>query len=351
MHKLTQIEVGLNASNLASLKNVSEYAPAKPVAVAMPPKTRAPVVELPKVAILLCTYHGQHYLVDQLESFAAQTHTHWEIWASDDGSKDDTHAILEAYIAKWGKNRLSLHSGPAEGFVANFLSVTCKANIDADYYAYSDQDDIWEADKLERALDWLKKIPAHVPALYCSRTRLVDEANQEIGLSPLFSRTPSFRNALMQNVGGGNTMVFNNAMRSLLRDAGESVAVITHDWWAYLLATACGGKVFYDPYPSVRYRQHDANLVGMDNSWHARFVRMRMLWEGRFRQWNDGFISGLAPVMDRVTPENRAVLKLFVDARNNRLFSRLLALKRAGVYRQTVFGNLGLVLAGLFNKL
>lgn len=84
----------------------------------------------PKVAILLCTFHGQHYLADQLDSFAAQTHTNWEVWASDDGSLDDTHSILESYSSKWGQERISIHSGPAEGFVANFLSLTCSNKWD-----------------------------------------------------------------------------------------------------------------------------------------------------------------------------------------------------------------------------
>jgi len=99
------------------------------------------------VAILLCTYHGQRYLAEQLDSFAAQSHSNWEVWASDDGYEDYTHGILEAYQQKWSNGRLSIHFGPAEGFAANFLSLTCKARIDADYYAFSDQDDIWETNR------------------------------------------------------------------------------------------------------------------------------------------------------------------------------------------------------------
>ncbi len=98
------------------------------------------------MAILLCTYHGQHYLAEQLDSFAAQTHANWEVWASDDGSQDDTRAILERYQRTWPAGRLSIHFGPAEGFAANFLSLTFKARIEADYFAYSDQDDVWEPD-------------------------------------------------------------------------------------------------------------------------------------------------------------------------------------------------------------
>ena len=117
-------------------------------------KQHAPA--LPKVAILLCTYHGQQYLVEQLDSFAAQSFSNWVVWASDDGSQDDTHTILETCRDKWRDDRLSIQFGPAKGFVANFLSLTCNANIQADYYAYSDQDDIWEADKLQRAVDWFQ---------------------------------------------------------------------------------------------------------------------------------------------------------------------------------------------------
>ena len=61
-------------------------------------------------------------------------------------------------------------------------------DIDADYFAYADQDDVWEADKLERAVAWLQTVSENVPALYGSRTLLVDARNQHIGYSPLFER-------------------------------------------------------------------------------------------------------------------------------------------------------------------
>lgn len=306
---------------------------------------------LPKVAILLCTYHGQHYLAEQLDSFAAQTHDNWEVWASDDGSEDDTHEILATYQQKWPAGRLSIHFGPAEGFVANFLSLTCKASIEADYYAYSDQDDVWDSDKLERAVRWLQTVPEQIPALYCSRTRLVDAENNEIGLSPLFSKPPSFANALMQNIGGGNTMVFNNAARALLREAGETTSVIIHDWWTYIVVMGCGGKVFYDSVPSLRYRQHDGNLVGMNATWAARFKRIRMQWEGHFRNWNDSNIAGLRKLQHKLTPENRKTLERFANARQMSLIPRLINLKRSGIYRQTLLGNLALIASAIFGKI
>lgn len=305
---------------------------------------------MPKIAILLCTYHGQRYLSEQLDSFAAQIYPSWEVWASDDGSQDDTQAILKAYQQKWRSGRLSIHLGPEEGFACNFLSLVCNASIQADCYAYSDQDDIWETDKLQRSMEWLLTVPQNIPALYCSRTRLVDVENEDIGFSPLFTRPPGFANALVQNIGGGNTMVFNNAARTLLSDAGEHIDVVTHDWWAYMVVSGCGGRVFYDAYPSVRYRQHGGNLVGMNSSWPARLVRIRMLLQGRFRNWNDRNIQALQQLRAKLTPENRGILDRFAAARNRRVLPRLLGLIRCGIYRQTALGNLGLVLAAILKK-
>jgi glycosyltransferase involved in cell wall biosynthesis len=306
----------------------------------------------PKVAILMCTYHGQKYLAEQLDSFAAQTHGNWELWVSDDGSKDDTHTILNAYVEKWGAHhKLSLHRGPAKGFVANFLSLTCKAGVEADYYAYSDQDDIWEADKLQRAVSFLQSVPKATPAIYCSRTRIVNFKNEDIGLSPLFKKPPSFAHALMQNIGGGNTMVFNNAARQLLRLAGDDVQVITHDWWVYLAVVACGGVVRYDPCPTLRYRQHSDNLVGSNVDLVARFVRIRMLWQGRFKALNDQHLCALERIRPYMTYQNKATLDEFRAARSKRLLPRLAGLWRTGIHRQTPLGNLGVWVAAIFKKL
>ena len=308
-------------------------------------------VTQPKVAILLCTHYGQRYLDEQLGSFAAQTHATWEVWASDDDSQDNTLAILRIYQKKWPAGRLSVLLGPTEGFVANFLSLACRADIDADYYAYSDQDDIWEPNKLARAVKWLESVPDSTPALYCSRTRVVDTDNNEIGLSPLFTRRPSFANALVQNIGGGNTMVFNNATRNLLREVGTDIPVVIHDWWVYLAVTGCGGEVFYDHEPSLRYRQHDGNLIGVNASWLARIKRIRMLWQGRFRNWHDCNIAALRSLGDHLTKENREILERFDQARGMSLIPRLINLKRCGIYRQTLLGNLGLLAAAIFRKL
>jgi glycosyltransferase involved in cell wall biosynthesis len=304
-----------------------------------------------KVAILLCTYQGQKFLADQVESIIAQTHQNWTLWVSDDGSTDATLAIITDYQRKLGANRVHLISGPQKGFTANFLTLTCHPAVSADYFAYADQDDIWMPDKLERALAWLQTQPADQPALYGSRTALIDEHNHEIGLSPLFKRPPSFRNALVQNIAGGNTMVFNAKAHQLLSKVGPDAGIAAHDWWTYMLVTGCGGKFFYDPRPTVRYRQHSGNLIGVNSNWQARLIRVKMLWQSRFRIWIGGNLAALNRLSDDLTPESHRALKQFSAARKRSLIPRLIGAKYSGIYRQTFLGNMGLLTAVLFKKI
>ena len=305
----------------------------------------------PQVAVLMATYHGAGFLLEQLDSIVAQSLTNWIIWASDDSDDDTTWNVLKQYQERIGGSKLHLQKGPQKGFVANFLSLVCQANIEADYFAYCDQDDIWEVDKLDRAIQWLAEIPENVPALYCSRTRLVDEQNNEIGLSPLFSKPPSFANALVQNIGGGNTMVFNRAARSLLMQAGADLSLIAHDWWTYIVVTACGGQVHYDTKPSLRYRQHHLNLIGHNSNWFARMTRLKMLWNGHLSASNDKHLAALERISKRIVPMNLIILNELSLARGMCLARRLKAFRRTGIHRQTSMGNLGLFAAALFNKI
>lgn len=305
----------------------------------------------PKVAILLCTYQGQDYLAEQLDSFSTQTHKNWEVWASDDCSTDKTHDILKTYQAVWGRQKLSVVTGPQKGFVANFLSLLCNLDIDADYYAFSDQDDIWDADKLSAAVSSLSEVPSETPALYCGRTLLVDEDNRDIGFSPFFGKPPCFENALLQNIGGGNTMVINRSARNLLAAAGSQLGVVSHDWWAYMAVTGCGGRAIYDPVPRVRYRQHVNNLVGTNRGLSAVLMRLRKISQGRYREWLDINMAALDTIKSHLTTENRAVFESFSRARKKPYLVKTLAILSSGVHRQTVLGNVGVVLASLFNRI
>ncbi|WP_103735762.1 glycosyltransferase family 2 protein [Pseudomonas syringae] len=304
----------------------------------------------PRVAILMCTYNGAAYLREQLESFFAQTFRNWVLYVSDDASTDDTVDILSDYQARWGRERLVIFSGPCKGFAENFVSLVQRPEIDADYFAFSDQDDVWFSDKLERSVGRLELLKPDTPALYCSRTRLVDADLKVIGVSPLFKKTPSFKNALVQSLAGANTMLINQATRGLLAKLPEHAPLIAHDWLTYLLVTGCGGQVFYDADPCLYYRQHHGNLIGANASTRERLIRFRKMLSGRFAEWNDANVAILKDMECVLTEESRHVLGYFESGRRQRLFKRVFTLRKAGIYRQTVQGNLSLILAACLGR-
>ena len=219
------------------------------------------------------------------------------------------------------------------------------------FFAYSDQDDIWFPEKLAKAIDRLAAIPEDRPALYCTRTVLIAEDGKHLGFSPLFKRASSFQNALLQSIGGGNTMVFNRAAKSLLAATPSDVELISHDWWAYQMVTGAGGIVHYDPWPSLKYRQHQQNLFGTNTGWHQRSLRLQALMEGRFAKWNDVNIIALNRMRHLLTPSSLVTLDQFATARKSTMLKRMYLLWKAGVYRQTIFENIAIFLGCLFRRI
>lgn len=303
------------------------------------------------VAILLSTYNGASFLARQLDSLIAQTHQDWTIYASDDGSSDSTLEILEQYREKLGAKRLEIIDGPRQGFCRNFFSLIRRQEIQAPYYAFCDQDDLWFADRLSKGLQWMRTQEQAVPALFCSRTQLIDEEDQPIGLSPLFSKPPCFENALVQSIAGGNTMLLNRASRDLLAETPPEAQIVSHDWWAYMLVTGCGGQVAYEPEPTIGYRQHGENIVGSNSSLRDRLVRARKMCTGTFRTWTDSNLQALSFFKKDLTPRNQLTLLLFERSRQSSLANRLRFLYRSSVHRQSPGETLGLVAAAVLHRI
>ena len=310
----------------------------------------------------MCTYNGGAHIDEQLQSLAEQTHANWQLVVSDDGSADDTVGKLTKFALQQGGDRVDLRYGPRtrgtrsavveprEHAARNFLSLVTDRGIDGDYFGYCDQDDIWAADKLERAVGWLSTVPKHLPALYVSRTRIVRETGEQHGLSPLFAKSPDFRNALVQSLAGGNTMVFNRAARDLLAAAGN-LRVVAHDWWTYLLVTGGGGLVHYDRVPCINYRQHTENLVGANQDLNAMVRRLEMVMGGGWAKWMDLNLMALRCSAHLLTPENRHLLEEVIQRRAGSWAARLGILTRLGLFRQTLRGQLALGLAIVTSRL
>jgi glycosyltransferase involved in cell wall biosynthesis len=304
----------------------------------------------PKIVILLATRNGADFLPEQLESFRAQTYDNWELLVSDDGSTDGTVEIVSNF-AKTVAQRVDMQCGPQQGFWRNFVSLVRSVAIDGDLFAYSDQDDIWHPEKLTRAAAWFAARQDAHPALYCTRTELITGDGMSVGFSPLFGRAPTFRNALVQNIGGGNTMVFNRAALLALRATPVDADLISHDWWTYQLVTGVGGVAYYDPWPSLKYRQHGQNLVGSNIGLRARVNRLWAFVHGRVVMWNGVNLAVLKSLHDLLTPQNAIVLDYFAEARQASWPLRLYLVWKSGVYRQSILENFGLFLGALFGHL
>lgn len=303
------------------------------------------------VAILLGTYNGERFLEAQLNSLESQTVRDWKLYVGDDGSTDATLDIIHRYQMKWGADKIQCRAGPQKGFAQNFLSLACDPSIKADYYAFCDQDDVWLPEKLSVAIKHIaqESSPGQLYA-YGGRTTYTDEKLKPIGVSPLFVFPRTFRNALIQSIAGGNTMVFNQATKTLLEKVGL-VPTPSHDWWLYQLVTGAGGVMYYDPRPHILYRQHDRSLVGSNTSLKSLLIRFRMLMKGRFKDWTDTNIQSLNKSINFLRPENIETLKLLEKMRNANFNDRLRLMQVSGLYRQTRRGTFSLAIASMLGKI
>lgn len=292
----------------------------------------------PHIRVLMGTYNGARFLEAQLASLLDQTHKNWSLTVSDDGSCDETPEILRAFAKTHPERRVTLREGPQTSFAQNFLSLIDDAPDDEALIALCDQDDVWLPDHLSRAVSRINEYSQDQPVLKGGRTTITDQNLKQTGLSPLFDRPPSFANALVQSIAGGNTMVMNAAAASLARAAGV-VDIVSHDWWLYLLITGAGGVMIYDPQPTILYRQHDQNKVGANRRIAAQFRRAQLAFSGRYAGWNTRNIAALEPMRDTLTEANRALLDGFIDLRRHRGPAPALRLLRLGIRRQSFIGT------------
>lgn len=298
----------------------------------------------------MATYNGERFLAEQLDSFEAQTHQNWRLVVSDDGSTDGTMAILEAYQKRWGQARMQIRTGPRVDFRKNFLSMMCDPGIRSDFYAYSDQDDVWLPEKLAVAVAHLLGQDESVPHVYGGRTIYVDVNLNEIGRSPEFCYPRSFRNALVQSIAGGNTMVFNQAAKALLERAGVQ-QIISHDWWTYQLVEGAGGRVYFDLDPYILYRQHPGALVGANTSLRATWVRFIMLLQGKFKEWNTINADSLLKVRRMLLPHHVDIITEFLRLREGNIIQRVRMIGVCGLFRQGWHGNVSLLVAVILKKI
>lgn len=225
-----------------------------------------------KVNILMATYNGEKYLEEQIASIQNQTFQDWELLIRDDGSTDQTRAIIQRFEASDQRIRLiNPNSMENMGVIKSFYTLV-KHEV-ADFYFFSDQDDIWLPNKLQLCLEAAQDEIKDLPLMIYTDLRVVDQELNVIHDSMIKSQShhanTELRQELTENTVTGGTSLINHA---LAQQWQVYEGILMHDWYLALLASALG-KLLYLDSPTELYRQHENNVLG------AR------TWAKRIRTW------------------------------------------------------------------
>lgn len=288
-----------------------------------------------KVQVLLSTYNGIKFLSQQLESIKLQKDVHVKVLVRDDGSADGTYEFLLDAKKSWPQLEV-LERSQNIGVIDSFFKLISDADLDFEYFAFCDQDDVWNQGKLSSAALTLKDY-SDVPALYFSRLQYVDSNLNYKGLSPK-PKYISLNSALIENVATGCTVVFNKALiKKLQQKLPTSNSCLMHDWWLYLVALGLG-KVVYDPSVTVRYRQHGENVVGGTSS----VLRLYFRKIKRFLSQRVGAVTlskqaqaYLDFCKHDLSADNLRLIGDFVNSRNQGFVGRLIYAAQTPLRRQS----------------
>ena len=213
-----------------------------------------------KILVLLSTYNGAKYLKEQLDSLYAQTLIDIiDFLVRDDGSSDGTQLILDEYQNT--RSNFKWYQGENKRPARSFWELLTKAG-GYDYYAFADQDDVWNKDKIEIAINELNKLDNKKPLLYMSDVHVVDKDLKHLAKGFVDTSIPvGYAYSLSNSVCPGCTFVFNEEARKLATKFNAEEYIDHHDWTLYKIV-ACFGEVIFDKTTHMDYRQHGNNVIG-----------------------------------------------------------------------------------------
>lgn len=286
-----------------------------------------------KIQILLSTYNGEKYLREQLDSYLKlEGFKNIKVLIRDDGSSDSTPAILDQYHQKYG---FEIVKGENLGVNGSMFELFRLSDRNCDYFALSDQDDVWLPHKMTLALSKLEQFDGTKPVMFASCSQIVDSNLNVLGKSIQPSKGASFYNALVQNIAPGHTQIFNrNMMQQLLEKGLGYISVV--DWWIYLLSTGVGNIIF-EKEITVLHRQHENNAVGYElNFIKKTLARLKKL------NWNDAnaISKQIKSFYDLYQDNMHETYREEAEAYLNGLstfFSRICYVVNCKAYRQTDF--------------
>lgn len=218
-----------------------------------------------KIAILLATYNGEKFLREQIDSILHQTNKSWILYIRDDGSCDQTVAIINEYTSLYDNIILLSDSVLKRGACSNFLSML--ENVDADYYLFCDQDDVWFSTKVDILVEILLLEESRynqMPILINTDLVITDEALNIIAPSMWNNKVDHLEIAkkylCVTNFVTGCTVIFNNEAKRCAFPVSRHATM--HDHWLAMSIMASGGKIFSIPVATSYYRQHASNALG-----------------------------------------------------------------------------------------
>lgn len=229
-------------------------------------------LETPKVAVIMSTYNGEKYLEEQMKSILLQQKVDVHLYVRDDGSTDSTKSILLDFQAN--NDNIQLYFESNIGVGNSFMNCLYYAGIGYDFYAFSDQDDIWLPEKLITAISFLRM---NNKDLYSSNQICVDRVGNILGKRYETIPEHGVLECLTNNSISGCTFVFSNKLYKLIeshRPSEELLRKRIHDVWVAEIA-ALEKSLVYDENSYILYRQHENNVVGayIDNRFLFRLKK------------------------------------------------------------------------------
>jgi Glycosyl transferase family 2 len=312
-------------------------------------------MSLPACEVLLATYNGARFLPALLESLFAQGDADFTLIVRDDCSADGTPALLAAWAERHpGRIRILPSPPRRQGACANFAALVDAAG--ADRLFFCDQDDVWLPGKMAESLAEMDRLVARhgrdAALLVHTDLAVVDEDLRPLGGS--FCRYAAIdpaRNAmgelLLGNVATGCTMLVNRALLDAARPVPAGVLMYDH-WFAQVAATV--GHIAFIDRPTVLYRQHGGNVVGVEPAGAGRFLRsiVRTLLTDDVLKVLRAYSHHAAVLDERfgqgLDPARRRQLQAMASVWSLPRHRRMTHLLRAGLRKPSLAGNVAMAL-------
>ncbi|HEL9630600.1 TPA: glycosyltransferase family 2 protein [Streptococcus suis] len=291
-----------------------------------------------KVNILMSTYNGQQFLAEQIRSIQDQTFSDWTLLIRDDGSSDQTKVLLQDFASQDSRIRLiDVEEQKNLGVIKSFHRLVQYEK--ADYYFFSDQDDVWLPDKLEASLQEARSYPIDQPLMVYMDLTVVNQDLQVMSESMIRSQSHHANTQLVQelteNTVTGGVAMINHALAELWSGTED---ILMHDWYLALLASSLGTLVFIDK-PGELYRQHADNVLGARTlskrfkKWIRPHILFKVYWELiKNSQKQASFL------LDKpLSPADRELVQAFVTIMDIPMLKRYQTLKKYGLRKNKAF--------------